>query len=84
MKITTELTGRERALLRAVAAGRCELTASREPDLLVDGMFCSDQLCARRLVRSRLVTRTGSGSGRRTPAALSDAGWTALSGAAAA
>jgi hypothetical protein len=83
MMITNELTGRQRALLRAVAAGRCELTVDREPDMFVDGVFCCDQLSARQLVRSRLVAGSAGRPGGRAPAALTDAGWIALACAAA-
>ncbi len=83
MMIMNELTGRQRSLLRAVAAGRCELTCSQEPDMFVDGLFCCDQLSARQLVRARLVAGAASAPGERAPAALTDDGWTALSLAAA-
>ncbi len=83
MMNTTELTGRQRALLRAVAAGRCELTSSQQPDMFVDGLFCCDQLSARQLVRARLVAGAAGRPGGRAPAALTDDGWQALSSAAA-
>jgi hypothetical protein len=49
------LTGRDRALLRAVAAGRCELAMSCEPVLLVDGLPCSDSSVAHRLIAAGYV-----------------------------
>ena len=48
-------SGRERALLRAVAAGRCQFRGGCEPVLLVDGMTCADWSVARRLVENGLV-----------------------------
>ncbi|WP_433262261.1 hypothetical protein ACQPZF_28980 [Actinosynnema sp. CS-041913] len=50
-----ELNHRARALLRAVAAGRAEVTHSQEPDLRVDGLLCSDQSAARQLAHAGLV-----------------------------
>jgi hypothetical protein len=49
------VSGRDRALLRAVAAGRCQLGAGCEPVLLVDGMVCADFSAGRRLVSAGLV-----------------------------
>lgn len=75
MSNPVELTGRHRALLRAVAAGRCELTASREPDLFVDGLCCCDQMSARQLVHSHLVEAATDGSaGPRVTALLTSDG----------
>ncbi|MGH3947955.1 MAG: hypothetical protein ACRDSE_02360 [Pseudonocardiaceae bacterium] len=45
------LTGRDRAILAAVAAGRVEMSCSCEPDLFVDGLCCCDQVAARNLAR---------------------------------
>jgi hypothetical protein len=82
MNTTTELTDRHLALLRAVAAGRCELDGSQLPALLVDGLCCSDQFSARQLLRARLVAaRVDNTTGGRVPAALTEAGETALAAA---
>lgn len=82
MITTTELTGRHRALLRAAAAGRCELSSSREPDLFVDGLCCCDQFSARQLVRAQLVAaRAASNPGGRVPACLTTAGQSTLAAA---
>ncbi|MDN5930962.1 MAG: hypothetical protein L0I24_07860 [Pseudonocardia sp.] len=51
----TTMSGRERALLRAVAAGRCQFRGGCEPVLLVDGMACTDWSVARTLVESGFV-----------------------------
>ncbi|MBB5157612.1 hypothetical protein [Saccharopolyspora phatthalungensis] len=45
-----ELNNRERATLRAVAAGRVQITCSCEPDLYIDGVAFCDQQTARHLV----------------------------------
>lgn len=71
--------GRALAMLRAVAAGRAELSCSREPDLYVDGLPCCDQLAARELARAGLVRPTRAGMpGDRVPAALTVSGRVAL------
>ena len=43
------LSGRDAALLRAVADGRCELEPGSLPVLYVDGRVCCDTAAARRL-----------------------------------
>ena len=48
----TDLTFRDRAILRAVAAGRCELTSG---SLVVDGLRCADQFAGPRLARAGLI-----------------------------
>ncbi|MEU5696623.1 hypothetical protein [Actinosynnema sp. NPDC020468] len=50
-----ELSHRARALLRAIAAGRAEVTRSREPDLRVDGLLCCDQSSVRDLAHAGLL-----------------------------
>lgn len=50
------LNGRDRALLRAIAAGRCEFRGGCEAVLLVDGLACTDFAAARRLIDAGLVT----------------------------
>ncbi len=49
------LSGRDRAVLRAVAAGRCRLGAGCQPVLLVDGLVCADPEVGRRLVAAGLI-----------------------------
>ena len=51
----TEVCGRDRAVLRAVAAGRCQLRAGCEPLLVVDGLGCADSAVARRLIAAGLL-----------------------------
>lgn len=66
------LTHRDRAVLRAVAAGRCEISGS---SLLVDGLCCADQFAGLRLTSAGLIsTRPG-------PAALTSAGYDMLAAA---
>jgi hypothetical protein len=52
---TAQVTGRDRAVLRAVAAGRCALRAGCEPVLVVDGVACADSGVARRLIVAGLL-----------------------------
>jgi hypothetical protein len=69
------LTGRDRAILRAVAAGGGELLCGVEPDLLLDGRCCCDQTAVHRLARSGLIAPVGVGAvGQRVPARLTDEG----------
>jgi hypothetical protein len=80
MSLTTlTLTGRDRALLRAVAAGRCEIVASGTPDLRVDGRWFCDQPRAHVLLAAGLLTRAGPGArGAPATALLTGAGRAAL------
>ena len=67
--MTDSLTHRDRAVLRAVADGRCEIAGTA---LLVDGLCCADQFAGLRLRTAGLIsTRPG-------PAALTDAGYQVL------
>ena len=63
------LSHRDRAVLRAVAAGRCEMSADAGAALVIDGVSCSDQLVGPRLARAGLIARTSSrpGPARLTP-----------------
>jgi hypothetical protein len=73
------LTGRERAILRAVSAGRAELICGCEPDLVIDGLGCCDQYTAHRLARAGLIRPAVPGAiGERVPAELTVAGWAVL------
>ncbi|MEV8610455.1 hypothetical protein AB0383_21415 [Amycolatopsis sp. NPDC051373] len=76
---TTPLNGRALALLRAVAAGRAELGAGREPDLRIDGLLCSDQPTAHALTHAGLVRPVREvAPGQWVPAELTPAGAQAL------
>lgn len=77
--MTTPLPHRALAMLRAVQAGRAELTDSCEPDLRVDGLACCDQAMARELVHAGLVRPAGRGArGAWLPATLTASGEQAL------
>lgn len=52
---TVELSYRDRALLRAVAAGDCELSDRCGPVLTIGGRCCCDQFAAPRLTRYGLI-----------------------------
>ncbi|WP_329789891.1 hypothetical protein V1227_37725 [Lentzea sp. DG1S-22] len=65
----SSLTHRDRAVLRAVAEGRCEINGS---SLLVDGLCCADQFAGLRLTTAGLI------SARPGPAALTTAGYEVL------
>jgi hypothetical protein len=67
----TSLSHRDRAILRAVAAGRCEFTADACGSLTIDGICCCDQFVGLRLARAGLITAAGSHSG---PAQLTESG----------
>jgi hypothetical protein len=68
----SSLTHRDRAVLRAVADGRCELTGSF---LLVDGLCCADQFVGLRLTSAGLINASSG------PAALTSAGYEILAAA---
>jgi hypothetical protein len=53
MTTTTDLSYRDRAVLRAVAAGRC--TVSAIGVLAVDSLGCCDQFVGRRLAAAGLI-----------------------------
>ncbi|MFD1148507.1 hypothetical protein [Saccharothrix hoggarensis] len=59
---TTPITHRDRAVLRAVAEGRCVYAAGT---LLVDGIGCCDQFVGPRLARAGLIA-SQSGPARLT------------------
>jgi hypothetical protein len=74
-------TGRELAMLRAVAAGRAELVCSCEPDLYVDGLCCCDQYTAHQLARRGLLRATAPGRiGERVRAELTATGHAFVTG----
>src|SRR5262245_11566355 len=73
--MTTQLTGRARAILRAVATGGAELAWGAEPDLLLDGRYCCDQPAAHRLARAGLIGPAAScRAGQRVAATVTAAG----------
>lgn len=79
MSNVIDLHARHRAYLNAVAAGRAEMTCSCEPDLFIDGLACCDQYSAHQLADAALITPSHADRhGSRVPAALTEAGATAL------
>ncbi|OLT15175.1 hypothetical protein BJF78_16310 [Pseudonocardia sp. CNS-139] len=73
----TELSARDRAVLRAVAAGRCALGCGWQPLLLIDGLACADSAAGRRLVAAGLL-RPPDPARPFMPARLTPAGYAAL------
>jgi hypothetical protein len=77
MELTTDvrLTGRDRAILRAVESGGAELAWGAEPDLLLDGRYCCDQAAVHRLARTGLIAPVRvCPAGQRVPATVTPAG----------
>jgi hypothetical protein len=76
---TVTLGHRDRALLAAVDAGRCDLVRTGVPDVRVDGRWFCDQPRARALIAAGLVVAAAAAPGHRAvPALLTDAGRAAL------
>jgi len=79
MTTTSTLSGRDRAILRAVAAGGAELQLGTEPDLFFDGRSCCDQSAAHQLFRAGLIAAATLGLvGQRVAATLTSAGREAI------
>jgi hypothetical protein len=57
------LSYRDRAVLRAVAAGRCTMAAG---SLVVDGLCLSDQFVGSRLTKEGLIAAAAAGAARLT------------------
>ena len=75
MTTTSTLSGRDRAILRAVATGGAELAWGAEPDLLLDGRYCCDQPAAHRLARAGLIAPSEAcAAGQRVAATVTEAG----------
>jgi hypothetical protein len=55
---TPLLSNRDRAVLRAIAAGRCVLAGTA---LRVDGLLCADQFTGARLAAAGLIVASTSG-----------------------
>ena len=74
---TPTLTGRDRAVLRAVAAGRCVYSGTCGATLVVDGLCLCDQFTGARLTEAGLISAVRTG-----PAAtLTPSGFAALAAA---
>jgi len=57
------LSSRDKAVLRAVAAGRCEISKAAGGVLIVDGLCFADQFAGPRLATAGLIATT-AGTGR--------------------
>jgi hypothetical protein len=57
--ILPELSDRDRAVLRAIAAGRCGVTDDTRHALTIDGLCFCDQFAGVRLADAGLVTVAG-------------------------
>ncbi len=78
----TPVPRRVLAMLRAVAAGRAEVSCSCEPDLYIDGLGCCDQYTAHQLARGGLIRPAAAGPvGKRVRAELTPAGHAVLTAA---
>ena len=81
MTTTSTLSGRDRAILRAVAAGGAQLQLGAVPGQFLDGRSCADQFAAHQLVHAGYITPATLGLlGQRVAAALTPAGHEALDG----
>jgi hypothetical protein len=67
----TALSHRDRAILRAVAAGRCQISGGACAALTVDGVGCCDQFVGARLAGAGLIAAPGP---RPEPARLTESG----------
>jgi hypothetical protein len=73
----SSLSHRDRAVLRAVAAGRCQIAARAGAPLVIDGIGCCDQLVGPRLLKAGLIAAVA----RPGPARLTDSGRAVLEAA---
>jgi len=64
----TPLSHRDRAVLRAVAAGRCEISQTFGGNLVIDGVWLTDQLAGPRLTEAGLITAGPQGGPARLTA----------------
>jgi hypothetical protein len=74
-ELSEGLSHRALAMLRAINAGRAQLSCSSEPDLFIDGVACCDQFTAHALAHRGFIGPTYSAAvGQRVPATLTSAG----------
>jgi hypothetical protein len=66
------LSNRDRAVLRAVAAGRCQMSGGCGPTVVIDGMCYADQFAGARLTGAGLIAvpRSAAESARLTPTGM--------------
>lgn len=73
------LNHRALSMLRAIVAGRAQISCSAEPDLFIDGVPCCDQYLAHTLAHDGFIEPAYQGArGSLVPAALTDSGVAAL------
>ncbi|MDN5750785.1 MAG: hypothetical protein L0H64_20140 [Pseudonocardia sp.] len=72
------LSHRDRSVLAAVLAGRCEVAGGAAAVLVIDGLGCCDQFAGPRLVRAGLIAPPGPTS---APARLTATGHALLAAA---
>jgi hypothetical protein len=78
-QLSESLNYRAASMLRAVVAGRAQISCSSEPDLFIDNVPCCDQYTAHMLAHAGLIEpATDGGVGELVPAQLTSAGETAL------
>ena len=80
MSETIMLTGRDRAVLRAVQAGRCQLGVGYVPVLRIDGFACTDSALGYRLLAAGLICLGDPAGVPPGTVTLTEAGRAALSG----
>ena len=69
------LSGRDRAILRAVGRGTAEVVVAPSSTLYLEGRWCADQFAAHRLAHAGLIAQQAPGAvGQRVPALLTAAG----------
>lgn len=84
-QLPESLNNRAASMLRAVVAGRAQISCSSEPDLFIDNVPCCDQYTAHTLAHAGLIEPAYSGGvGELVPAQLTSAGEAALTPAVAA
>jgi hypothetical protein len=84
-QVPDSLNNRAISMLRAVVAGRAEISCSSEPDLFIDHVPCCDQYTAHMLAHDGYIEPSADGDvGELVPARLTAAGEAALPPASAA
>lgn len=57
---STQLSNRDRAVLRAIAEGRCVVSGECGHPLTIDGFCCADQFAKARLTGAGLIAVAGT------------------------
>jgi hypothetical protein len=72
-----QLNNRDRAVLKAIAQGRCQVSGGCGTTLLIDGLCCADQFVGSRLAHAGLITVPGQSG----PVSLSASAMALVAGA---